>query len=53
MRALVPALRRATLHVVTGGDHSLKVKGGVKAVEAAVESAMDTAAAWIKRHATR
>jgi predicted alpha/beta-hydrolase family hydrolase len=53
MRALMPALPHATLHVVAGGDHSLKVKGGAKAVEAAFASAIDTAAAWIKRQADR
>jgi predicted alpha/beta-hydrolase family hydrolase len=53
MQSLVPTLQRATLHVVATGDHSLKVKGGVKAVEAAFESAIDTAAAWIKDQAAR
>jgi predicted alpha/beta-hydrolase family hydrolase len=53
MQSLVPTLQRATLHVVATGDHSLKVKGGVKAVEAAFASAMDTAAAWIKDRAAR
>jgi predicted alpha/beta-hydrolase family hydrolase len=47
MQALVPTLQNATLHNVTGGDHSLKVKGGAKAVAAAFASAMDTAAAWV------
>jgi uncharacterized protein len=50
MRALVPTLQRATLQVVAGGDHSLKVKGGAKAVEAAFDTAMDTAAAWMRDH---
>ena len=53
MQALVPALQRGTLHVVGGGDHSLKVKGGAKAVEAAFESAIDTAATWITGQAKR
>jgi len=48
MQALVPTLQRATLHVVAGGDHSLKVKGGAKAVEAAFDSAITTAADWIR-----
>ena len=47
MEALVPTLHRATLQVVSGGDHSLKVKGGAKAVEAAFDSAIQTAAAWM------
>ena len=52
MQALVPTLQRATLHVVASGDHSLKVKGGARAVEAAFESVMDTAAAWMRTHAS-
>jgi predicted alpha/beta-hydrolase family hydrolase len=46
IRALLPSLRRATLHEVVGGDHSLKAparKGG----RDAVEEALDAAAAWI------
>ena len=50
MQALVPTLQRATLQVIGGGDHSLKVKGGTKAVEAAFDSAIDTAAAWMRDH---
>jgi predicted alpha/beta-hydrolase family hydrolase len=48
MQSLVPTLQRASLHVVATGDHSLKVKGGAKAVEAAFDSAIDTAASWMK-----
>jgi len=48
MWALMPALERAELHVIAGGDHSFKVKGGAKAVAAAFEQAIDTAASWIK-----
>jgi predicted alpha/beta-hydrolase family hydrolase len=48
MQGLMPTLQHATLEVVAGGDHSLKVKGGAKAVEAAFDSAIDTAAAWMK-----
>ena len=47
MTALVPTLQNATLQIVATGDHSLKVKGGAKAVEAAFDAAMDTAASWI------
>jgi predicted alpha/beta-hydrolase family hydrolase len=47
MQALVPTLRQATLHIVAGGDHSLKVRGGAKAVEAAFDSAITAAASWI------
>jgi hypothetical protein len=48
MWALMPALQRAELHIVAGGDHSFKVKGGVKAVEAAFDQVIETAASWIK-----
>ncbi|MEX1128761.1 MAG: alpha/beta fold hydrolase [Vicinamibacterales bacterium] len=48
MRALMPALQKAELHVIEGGDHSFKVKGGAKAVAAAFEQVIDTAAGWIK-----
>ena len=47
MEALVPTLQRATLQVVSGGDHSRKVRGGAEAVEAAFDSAIQTAAAWM------
>jgi hypothetical protein len=46
IRALLPSLRRATLHEVVGGDHSLKAParhGG----KDAVGDALDAAAAWI------
>jgi predicted alpha/beta-hydrolase family hydrolase len=48
MRALMPALKRGDLHVIAGGDHSFKVKGGANAVAAAFEQAVATAASWIK-----
>lgn len=47
MRELLPRLQRATLHVISGGDHSLKVRGGVKAVDAAFDEAIRVAAEWI------
>ena len=46
IRALLPALRQATLHEVAGADHSLKAParhGGTDAME----DALDAAAAWI------
>ena len=49
MRPLIATLRNATLHIVAGGDHSLKVRGGAKAVEAAFTDAIDTAVGWIRR----
>lgn len=51
MQALAPTLRQATLHIVAGGDHSLKVRGGAKAVEAAFDSAITAAADWIRARA--
>ena len=45
---LLPSLRRATLHVIGGGDHSFKVPGGAKAQGPAFDEAMSAAAAWMK-----
>lgn len=51
LTALVPTLSNATLHIVPGGDHSFKVRGGAKAVEAAFADVIDTAAVWVmKQH---
>ena len=50
LKALVSTLPNATLHIVPTGDHSFKVRGGAKAVEAAFDSAIDTAAAWMRDH---
>lgn len=47
LRELVPRLQNATLHVINGGDHSFKVRGGAAAVEAAFQDVVDTAAAWM------
>ena len=48
IRPVVEACRRAQLHVVDGGDHSLKVRGrnapAVEEVHAAVE---DTIVTWV------
>jgi hypothetical protein len=49
MSALVPTLRRAVLQVVPGGDHSFKVRGGAKAVDAAFEQVIASAVDWMKR----
>jgi hypothetical protein len=46
---LVASLTDADLHVIAGGDHSLKVKGGAKAQEAAFDEAMETACSWMRR----
>lgn len=47
LRELVPRLQNATLHVINGGDHSFKVRGGAAAVDAAFQDVVDTAAAWM------
>ena len=51
LSALVPTLRKATLHIVPTGDHSFKVRGGAKAVEAAFADVIDTAVNWMRTHA--
>jgi predicted alpha/beta-hydrolase family hydrolase len=48
LRALMPRLQNATLHVIKGGDHSFKVRGGAAAAEAAFQDAINAAAAWIE-----
>ena len=48
MRALEPFLQKAKLHIIATGDHSLKVKGGAEAVDAAFEDAILTVDAWIR-----
>jgi uncharacterized protein len=45
IRALLPSLARATLHVIAGGDHSLKAPG--RAQPHALEEALDAACGWI------
>ncbi len=49
LKTLVPTLQRAELHVIPGGDHSLKVPGGVKAQQPAFDEAVTTAAEWVRR----
>lgn len=46
--ALLPMMRKATLHVVATGDHSFKVKGGARAQQPAFDGAMDALAAWVR-----
>lgn len=46
IRALLPLLRRATLHEIAGGDHSLKAPARQRNGDS-VEEALDAAAAWI------
>lgn len=49
MTPLLSMLPRAVLHVIAGGDHSLKVKGGAAAVQTAFDEAIRTAADWMRR----
>ncbi len=49
LRELVPRLQNATLHVIKGGDHSFKVRGGAAAVEAAFQDVVHTAVAWMSK----
>jgi predicted alpha/beta-hydrolase family hydrolase len=53
MTALMPALRRATLHVIRGGDHSFKVPGGAKAQGPAFDNVIATAVDWMRAAAGR
>ncbi len=48
IRELLPALHHATLHVVPGGDHSLKVPArGALSQDDVFRTVADTVAAWI------
>jgi predicted alpha/beta-hydrolase family hydrolase len=51
MTALMPALQRATLHIVPGGDHSFKVPGGARAQGPAFDDVIGTAVDWIRAQA--
>ena len=44
--ALLPRLKRATLHEIAGGDHSFKVPGGKTKQEETLQEIMDAVAAW-------
>ena len=48
IRALLPSLRRASLHEIAGGDHSFKVPGGKAKQDPAIVEVLDTAAEWIR-----
>lgn len=47
IQALLPSMPNATLHLIDGGDHSFKVRGGAAKIAAAFDSAITTVAAWI------
>jgi predicted alpha/beta-hydrolase family hydrolase len=52
IKALLPRLQDASLHVVEGGDHSFKVSGrGVPKPDAVLGSVLDAVAAWIASRA--
>jgi predicted alpha/beta-hydrolase family hydrolase len=47
IRALLPHLRKATLHEIAGGDHSFKVSGrGAPSAEAVMIGVLDAVASW-------
>lgn len=46
--ALLPSLKRATMRIVPGGDHSFKVPGKQAQKDAAIEEIMDDVAAFIQ-----
>jgi len=48
IEALLPSLKRATLRVVPGGDHSFKVPGKQAQKDAAIEQIMDDVAGFIQ-----
>jgi predicted alpha/beta-hydrolase family hydrolase len=48
IRALMPSLRRATLHEIAGGDHSFKVPGGKATQEPVFNNILDTVVEWIR-----
>jgi hypothetical protein len=50
MAALIPALPRAELEVVPGGDHSFKVKGGASAQQPAFDRVISTAVEWMMKN---
>jgi predicted alpha/beta-hydrolase family hydrolase len=45
--ALLPSLQRATLHTVTGGDHSFKVSGRKAGGPAIMDDILDRVASWM------
>ena len=50
MTALIATLPRAELHVVPGGDHSFKVKGGAQAQQPAFDRVVSTAVEWMVKN---
>jgi hypothetical protein len=52
IRALLPTMQNASLHVIDGGDHSFKVKGSAARVTAAFDEAIGAVELWIKQRAS-
>lgn len=48
IRALLPRLRRATLHEIAGGDHSFRVPGGKAKQQGLFEEILTTVGDWIR-----
>ena len=48
IRALLPTLRQATLHEISGGDHSFKVPGGKAKQEPVFLNILDTVVEWMR-----
>ncbi|MGE5815174.1 MAG: alpha/beta family hydrolase [Acidobacteriota bacterium] len=48
IRELLPRLGRASLHVVPGGDHSLKVRGAAASQDEVFAGVADTVTSWMK-----
>jgi len=46
--ALLPRLQRATLHEISGGDHSFRVPGGKGKQQETFEQIVDVATRWIE-----
>jgi predicted alpha/beta-hydrolase family hydrolase len=47
IRALLPSLRRAALHEVAGGDHSLKAPARAHGGADPLETALDVVVSWM------
>ena len=48
IRGVIKTMKKPTLHVIEGGDHSFKVRGGAAKVEAAFVDAIAAVEAWIR-----
>jgi uncharacterized protein len=50
IKGLLPSMQNATLHVIEGGDHSFKVRGGAAKVAAAFDEVIATVDSWVRQH---